>query len=67
MFEKSFLLGILFEQIAGSYLYILEPIFIKSLIKISFRVGRSAGFFTNILLIKSMAYGGTKKFFGIVY
>lgn len=67
MFEKSFLLGILFEQIEGSYLYILEPIFIKSLIKISFRVGRSAGFFTNILFIKSTAYGGTKKFFGIVY
>lgn len=52
---NSFLLGILWELIEGNYLYIFPPNFIKSLNKISSKVGLSNGFLTKIFLIKSMA------------
>jgi hypothetical protein len=65
--NKSFFIGIFFAQIGGSYLNILLPNFIKSLFKISYNVGLSAGFFTKIFLIKSIAYCGTTIYFGKEY
>jgi hypothetical protein len=63
---NSFLVGAFLEQTAGNYLKIPCPSFMKSLLRMSSRVGLSAGFLTSIFLIRAMAYGGVCAVLGIL-
>lgn len=56
---RSFFVGAFFEQTAGSSLSIPCPIFMKSLARMSSRVGRSAGLRTSIFLMRVIASWGT--------
>lgn len=62
---RSFLVGAFLQQTWGSSLSTPFPIFMKSLARMSSRVGLSAGFFTRMLRIRVIASLGVLTVLGI--